>query len=74
MTILEKFVAFAERLPAARRDEIEAALTALMDCYTREFEFTSAELEELDHRVAEPRPRFASSEEIDRLMQRSKHS
>ena len=70
MTILEKFMAFAEQLPAGRRDEIEAALAALMDSYAREFDFAPDELAELDRRVAEPHPGFASREELDRLLQR----
>lgn len=72
MTILEKFVAFAEQLPAARRDEIEAALAALMDSYSSEYQFAPDELAELDRRVAEPHPRYSSSEEIDALLQRRK--
>ena len=70
MTILEKFIAFAERLPAASREEIEAALTALMDSHAREYDFSPEELAELDRRVAEPRSGFADSDEVDRLLRR----
>lgn len=71
MTMLDKFISFAEGLSAERREAVEAALAALMDSYSSDYEFTPNELEEIDRRVAEPKPRFASPNEIEKLFGKS---
>lgn len=68
MSMLETFLAFAKSLPADRLQAVESALAALMESYSEGHEFTAAELDELDRRLADPRPRFADPEEIDRLL------
>ena len=71
MTMLDKFISFAEGLSAERREAVEAALAALMDSYSSDYEFTPSELAEIDHRVAEPNPRFANPNEIESLFGKS---
>ncbi len=67
MSVLEKFVAYAEALPEERRREIEEVLADLMGSDPRDFEFTPEELAELDRRCAEK-----SEEWIDGEMVREK--
>lgn len=66
MGIIESFVSFAEGLTGQRRKALEAELAALMESYSERFEFTPEELAELDRRVAEPKPRYASADEVER--------
>ena len=67
MGILESFVSFAKGLTGERRQEVEADLAALMESYSDRYEFTREELEELDRRMAEPRPQFAPAEDVERI-------
>lgn len=66
MGIIESFVSFAEGLTGQRRKALEAELAALMDSYSERFEFTPEELAELDRRVAEPTPRYAAADDVER--------
>lgn len=71
MTVLDSFVAFARGLPADRLQSLEDALGLLMTTHSPGHDFTSAELTELDRRVAEPRAQFAANDEIARLIGKS---
>lgn len=71
MSILEKFVAFANNLPAHRQDEIDAALAALMDSFSSGLAFSPGELTELDRRMSAPKPCFADPDVIAGLLGRS---
>ena len=53
MSILEKFVAFAEALPDDRRVEIEEILSDLMGAGSANCEFSAEEIAELDRRCAD---------------------
>lgn len=64
MTVLDTFVSFARRLPADRLQSVEAALAALMETYSERYDFTDSERNELDRRVAEPKPTFADPADI----------
>ncbi len=67
MTMLEKFLSFAEALPADRREAVEAVLAALMESHSPEHDLTAAERAEIDRRLAEPAPKFADKADIARL-------
>lgn len=67
MTILEKFMQFAGRLPADRMTSVETALAEIMESYSDRYGFTSSEQQTIDQRVAETNPAFSSSEDIAKL-------
>jgi hypothetical protein len=67
MAILEKFVQFAERLPADRLSSVEAALAEIMESYSDRYVFTSSEQQIIDRRVAESKPEFSTSDDITKL-------
>ena len=67
MTVIEKFIHFANGLPAGQMDSVEAALSELMESFSPKYEFSAAELTELDRRVAEPKPQFAGKGQIEAL-------
>ena len=56
MTILEKFVAYAEALPADDRRGIEDFLASIMEAASPEFDLTAEQLAEIDRRLADPSP------------------
>jgi hypothetical protein len=56
MTVLENFIVFASALPADQRESVEEALAALMESLSPKYEFTPAELAEIERRVAESDP------------------
>jgi hypothetical protein len=67
MTVLEKFLQFAERLPTDRLNSVEVALAEIMESYSDGFAFTQSEQQIIDQRVAEAAPEFASSEDISKI-------
>lgn len=67
MTVLEKFLQFAERLPSDRLNSVETALAEIMESYSDRFAFTQAEQQIIDQRVAEPKPEFSSREDITKI-------
>ncbi len=67
MTILEKFLQFAEHLPTDRMNSVEMALAEIMESYSDRYGFTSFEQQVIDQRVAETQPAFASGEDVARL-------
>jgi DNA-directed RNA polymerase subunit N (RpoN/RPB10) len=67
MAILEKFVHFAERLPADRLSSVEMALAEIMESYSERYEFTSSEQQIIDQRVTESSPEFSSGDDIAKL-------
>ena len=70
MSVLEKFVAYAEAQPEERRREIDAILASIMDPESPEFEFTAEELAELDRRMADPDPKYADPTEVEAVFRR----
>ena len=67
MTVLEKFISFAQGLSADRRQSVESALAALMESYSDNYEFTGDELAEIDRRTANSTPELSDPDEITRL-------
>ncbi len=67
MTVLERFVSFAQGLPADRLHSVETALATLMATYSDGHDFTASELAELDRRAAETNPRFTEPGQISKL-------
>jgi hypothetical protein len=67
MTVLEKFLQFAERLPSERLTSVEVALAEIMESYSDRFAFTQSEQQIIDQRAAEAAPEFASSEDVTKL-------
>jgi hypothetical protein len=67
MTVLEKFLHFAEQLPADRLYSVEAALAEIMECYSDHYDFTASEQHLIDQRVTETKPEFTSTEDISQL-------
>jgi hypothetical protein len=67
MTVLEKFLQFAEKLPTDRLTSVEVALAEIMESYSERFDFTQSEQQIIDQRVAEAAPQFASKEDISKL-------
>ena len=67
MTMLDKFVSFAKGLPADRLQSMEATLAALMESYSDGYDFTTAELAELDRRTSVANPQFSKPDEITKL-------
>ncbi len=67
MTVLEKFLQFAERLPTDRLTCVEIALAEIMESYSDRFAFTQVEQQIIDQRVAESAPEFASKEDISKI-------
>ena len=67
MTVLEKFLHFAERLPADRLNSIEIALAEIMESYSERYDFSVSEKQMIDQRMAEAHPAFSSSEDIAQL-------
>lgn len=67
MTVLEKFLHFAERLPMDRLTSVEVALAEIMESYSDRFAFTPSEQQIIDQRVAEPKPEFSSGEDISKI-------
>lgn len=70
MTMLEKLAAFAEALPPHRRAAFEEALDELMDAYSPEYDFTEAEMAELERRMADPNPEYADPAEVEAIFRR----
>ena len=67
MTVLEKFLQFAERLPTDRLTSVEIALAEIMESYSDRFAFTQVEQQIIDQRVAESAPEFASKDDISKI-------
>jgi len=59
MTVLDKFIVFANALPSDKRECIEESLAALMKSLSSEFDFTSDDRAELERRMADPNPEYA---------------
>ena len=70
MSILEKFVAFAEALPDDRRIEIEDILSSLMGGDSADDEFTEEELAELDRRCADESEEWIDGEVVREKLRR----
>lgn len=64
MTMLDKFVSFAKRLPADRLESVESSLAALMESYSQKYDLTASELEEIDRRMADSNPEYSKTEDI----------
>jgi hypothetical protein len=68
MGIIESFVSFAEGLTGQRRKALEAELAALMESYSERFGFTAEELEDIEQRLAESNPTFATADEVEAVL------
>ena len=64
MTSLEKFVSFAQALPADQLESVEASLS-------EQYGFAPEELAEIDRRMADPDPQFSSKADIAGIFGRS---
>ena len=64
MTMLEKFMAFARTLPADSMESLEETLAQIMDSCCGEYDFTPEQLAEMEKRMAEENPEYASQEAI----------
>jgi len=69
MTILEKFMAFAVGLPAERRAAIEATLSEIM-AREADGEQCPGRLADLNRRMADPKPLYATAEEVEAFFAR----
>jgi hypothetical protein len=67
MSIFDKFIAFANGLPADQRESVEEGLAALMASLSITFDFTPAELADINDRMAESNPEFSTSTDITRI-------
>lgn len=67
MTSLEKFISFAQRLPADQLESVEASLAALMESLSDTFNLSPDELAEIDRRAENPNPEFSSQDDIGRI-------
>lgn len=67
MTVLEKFLQFAERLPTERLSSVEVALAEIMESYSDRFAFSPSEHQIIDQRIADPEPEFSSREDIAKI-------
>ena len=70
MSILEKFVAFAEALPDDRRVEIEEILSDLMGANSADCEFTPEEIAELDRRCADESEEWIDGDVVRKKLRR----
>lgn len=70
MTIFEKFAEFAERLPDDRRAEIEELLAEIMESEGADWSLSPEQLAELERRMADPNPQYATAEEVEAFFAR----
>ena len=62
--MLEKFISFARDLPAESRESLEITLAQIMDSYSDKYDFTPDQLADMEKRMAEANPEYASQESI----------
>jgi hypothetical protein len=62
--MLESFIRFARKLPADHLHEVEDALADIMANFGAEHDFTSEELGELDRRMQDSNPEYASDNDV----------
>jgi DNA repair ATPase RecN len=67
MTMLEKFISFTKDLPADQLESVEQSLAALMESLSEKYGFSAEQLIELDSRMAEEHPEYASEAEITKI-------
>jgi len=70
MTILDRFVQFTLSLPDERREEIEDILASIM-AGNEAAAFSAEQLAEIDRRLAEEDPEYATEEEVAAVFQRT---
>lgn len=73
MTILEKFLTFAEGLAPDQRSEVDDFLASIMDSASPEFALTADELGEIDRRLADPNPERIADATIRAKLRQSQH-
>ena len=64
MTTLDKFMHFIQALPQESVESVEATLAQIMESYSDKYDFSAAQLAELDKRMAEENPEYSSKEAI----------
>ena len=64
MTKIDEFARFMAGLPADSARSVETVLDAIMATYADNAEYSAEELAELDRRIAEPKPEYASADEV----------
>ena len=57
-------MAFAKTLPADQLESVEEVLAALMESHSEKYDLTADQLAELDKRMVEENPEYASPEAI----------
>jgi hypothetical protein len=67
MTIIDKFARFVETLPKESVQSLEQLLQQVMQSYAEDVYYTPDQLAELDARVAETSPEYASEAEITEI-------
>ena len=70
MTIFEKFAAFAEQLPARRRAEIAELVADILASENAGSELSPEQRAELERRMADPHPEYATDEEVEAFFAR----
>ena len=68
MTVLDRFFDFTKGLSGDRLDAIEEALAELMASHSDDYALSPDELAEIDRRLAEPRPNYASARDVEKLL------
>jgi regulator of sirC expression with transglutaminase-like and TPR domain len=71
MTMLEKFVSFANALPSDRMESVEENLAALMQSLSDKYGFSESEQTEIDRRSAIVDPEFSSKSDITKIFGKS---
>lgn len=67
MTLLEKFVSFANALPSDRMESVEENLAALMLSLSNKYGFSESEQAEIDRRFAIADAEFSSESDITKI-------
>ena len=70
MTVLEKFVSFANALPSDRMESVEEHLAALMQILSDKHGFSESEKAEIDRRSAIADPEFSDASDITKIFGR----
>ena len=70
MTKLEEFISYASGLPAKRREEVEGILSTIMSTSNDAVSLSLAQEKEIQRRLDDPNPGYASSQEVEAVLGR----